>query len=84
LGVVANFGDGDLPLIGAEALAELGNIHIFGAAGAEGEERTSQGSAISSKEMDKLEACPTVSAFWTATRFAVGILITVAGIGANI
>jgi cytochrome c-type biogenesis protein len=35
-----------------------------------------------SKEMDKLEACPTISAFWTATLFAVGILITIAGIGA--
>ena len=35
-----------------------------------------------SKEADKLEACPTYSAFWTATLFSVGILITIAGIGA--
>jgi hypothetical protein len=36
--VVSDFGGGDLPLVGAEALAELGNIHILGPAGAEGEE----------------------------------------------
>jgi cytochrome c-type biogenesis protein len=33
------------------------------------------------KERDKLEACPTYSAFWTATLFSVGILITIAIIG---